>query len=81
MRVPEEFLHNVPKVHKLLLERQNEEYRGREMKILHGGMKKDDENGMEVEHEKKRKPRKKKSREMIVDEGCAEEERTADMQL
>ena len=58
--VPEKFLQNVPKVHKLTLEKENERFREK------GRMKR---NEMEVDEGSKKKGQKNsKSKEMVVDE-------------
>ena len=58
--VPEKFLQNVPKVHKLTLEKENERFREK------GRMKR---NEMEVDEASKKKEQKNsKSKEMVVDE-------------
>ena len=58
--VPEKFLQNVPKVHKLTLEKENERFREK------GRMKR---NEMEVDEGSKKEGQKNsKSKEMVVDE-------------
>ncbi len=69
--VPEKYLQNVPKVHKLTLQKENEKFRER-------GKKGEDE--MDVDKgRRRRRHRNPKSREMVVDdsgptEGDGEEE-------
>ena len=60
INVPEKFLQNVPKVHKLTLEKENERFREK------GRMKR---NEMEVDEGSKKEGQKNsKSKEMVVDE-------------
>ena len=60
MNVPEKYLQNVPKVHKLTLLKENEKFREK-------GKKEDD--GMEIDKaRRKRKQKHSKSKDMLVDE-------------
>ena len=59
INVPEKFLQNVPKVHKLTLEKENEKFREKRMK--RSEMKVD-------EGSKKERQKNSKSKEMAVDE-------------
>ena len=61
MNVPEKYLQNVPKVHKLTLLKENEKFREREKK---------DDDGMEIDKTRRKRKQKNssKSKDMLVDE-------------
>jgi hypothetical protein len=64
MDVPDNYLQNVPKVHKLTLEKENEKFREKGMK---GGE-------MEIDKgRKKQRQKNMKSRDMVVDESGSTE--------
>ena len=61
MNVPEKYLQNVPKVHKLTLLKENETFRERGKK---------DDDGMEIDKTRRKRKQKNssKSKDMLVDE-------------